>query len=120
MSLTSPLIVFCHLRWDFVFQRPQHLMTRRARTRPVFFVEEPVPTSGLPHWEVRSAAPGLTVWQPHTPVVGCGFGDDQYPHLQPLVRELTERAGGRYDLWFYTPMALPLADELNPRAVVYD
>jgi hypothetical protein len=26
------LIVFCHLRWDFVFQRPQHLMTRLAET----------------------------------------------------------------------------------------
>jgi len=35
------LIVFCHLRWDFVFQRPQHLLTRAARERRVFYVQEP-------------------------------------------------------------------------------
>ena len=36
------LIVFCHLRWDFVFQRPQHLMTRLAEHYRILFVEEPV------------------------------------------------------------------------------
>ena len=41
MTPPSPLVVFSHLRWDFVFQRPQHLLTRLARTRPVLFVEEP-------------------------------------------------------------------------------
>jgi UDP-galactopyranose mutase len=120
MSAPAPLVVFCHLRWDFVFQRPQHLLTRLARTRPVYFVEEPVHESGLPHWEARQAAPGLTVWQPHTPAAGGGFGDAQYPHLRPLVRELVGRLGGPYDVWFYTPMALPLIDGLSPRAVVYD
>src|SRR4051794_31097609 len=38
---TPDLLVFSHLRWDFVFQRPQHLMTRCARHRTVHFVEEP-------------------------------------------------------------------------------
>ena len=36
------LICLSHLRWNFVFQRPQHLMSRFARDRRVFFVEEPV------------------------------------------------------------------------------
>jgi UDP-galactopyranose mutase len=36
------LICFSHLRWDFVFQRPQHLMTRFARERRVFYFEEPL------------------------------------------------------------------------------
>ncbi len=38
----SDLICFSHLRWNFVFQRPQHLMSRYARVQRVFFVEEPV------------------------------------------------------------------------------
>ena len=43
------------------------------------------------------------------------------PHLRALLRELIETENLRdYVLWFYTPMALPLADELQPRAVVYD
>src|ERR687898_440259 len=41
----GPLICFSHLRWDFVLQRPQHLMGRFARTRPVYIWEEPVRTA---------------------------------------------------------------------------
>ncbi len=36
------LICYSHLRWAFVYQRPQHLMSRVARERRVFFIEEPV------------------------------------------------------------------------------
>ena len=43
------LIVFCHLRWDFVFQRPQHLMTRLAEHYNILFIEEPVQTEGPAH-----------------------------------------------------------------------
>src|SRR5688572_8603667 len=34
------VICFSHLRWQFVFQRPQHLLTRCARKRRVFYIEE--------------------------------------------------------------------------------
>lgn len=40
------LIVFSHLPWHSVWQRPQHLITRFARRWPVLFVEEPSYTSG--------------------------------------------------------------------------
>ena len=40
------LVCLSHLRWDFVFQRPQHLLSRCARDRRVFFVEEPIFTDG--------------------------------------------------------------------------
>lgn len=36
------VVCFSHLRWSFVFQRPQHLLSRCARERRVFFVEEPM------------------------------------------------------------------------------
>ena len=38
----SPLVVFSHLRWDFVYQRPQHILSRLAATRPVVVIEEPI------------------------------------------------------------------------------
>ena len=38
----TTLICFSHLRWNFVFQRPQHLMSRFAREMDVIFWEEPV------------------------------------------------------------------------------
>src|SRR3954465_1201950 len=36
------LICLSHLRWNFVLQRPQHLMLRWGRERRVFFIEEPL------------------------------------------------------------------------------
>ena len=120
--MTRPaLVVFSHLRWDFVYQRPQHILTRLAAHRPVLFVEEPVGTNGAPYWASSSPAPGVTVCRPHTEVPEAGFNDEQNSVLGPMVRELlAAHASGGYDLWFYSPMAVPLADGLNPRAVIYD
>src|ERR1700712_3608700 len=39
--LPPPLLVFSHLRWHFVTQRPQHLLTHAAESRTVYFWEEP-------------------------------------------------------------------------------
>ncbi|HUR55076.1 MAG TPA: glycosyltransferase, partial [Gemmataceae bacterium] len=121
MAVPPSLVVFSHLRWDFVFQRPQHVLTRLAATRPVLFIEEPVHAPGEAGWQVSNPAPGVTVCRPHTPFAGVGFSDEQNAALAPLVRELVAGQVGRdYDLWFYTPMALPLSDGLTPRAVIYD
>src|SRR6185312_6411285 len=42
LNSSIDLVCFSHLRWGFVFQRPQHLMSRFARDRRVFFIEEPL------------------------------------------------------------------------------
>lgn len=123
--ITMPtLIVFSHLRWGFVYQRPQHILARLARTHRVLFVEEPVfgGAACSARFETATPAPGVTVLTPHTPVEAPGFHDDQLPALRPLLAE-TLRAEGitDYIAWFYTPMALPLIAELPaPTAVAYD
>src|SRR6476619_1131465 len=53
------VIVLSHLRWNFVFQRPQHLLSRCARQHRVFFVEEPVETDGPARMEVGTPRPGV-------------------------------------------------------------
>jgi hypothetical protein len=113
------LIVFCHLRWDFVFQRPQHLMTRLAEHYNILFVEEPMHTEGQARLEKMAVAPNITVFRPHTPIHQWGFHDDQLPTLQNLLADLVPE-GERPVVWFYTPMALPLLQGLNPSLVVYD
>jgi len=113
------LIVFCHLRWEFVFQRPQHLLTRLAKYYKVVFVEEPVFEEGEARMVMSHPAPNLTVCQPHTPVQAHGFHDDQIPLLQPLVAALAPE-GEQLLVWFYTPMALPLLQALPPALVIYD
>ena len=124
-----PLVVFSHLRWDFVYQRPQHVLSRLAGSRPVLVVEEPVYDEGPARWERQSPAPGVTVLRPHTAVEEAGFSDAQMDAMRPLVAALGE-AVGPCDAWFYTPLALPLLDALDGaggagrggrvRAVVYD
>ena len=113
------LIVFCHLRWDFVFQRPQHLMTRLAEHYRILFVEEPVYDEGKAHLKKTAVAPNITVCQPHTGIQAPGFHDDQIPTLQTLLADLVPE-GERPVVWFYTPMALPLLQGFDPALVIYD
>ena len=120
--LQPPLVVFSHLRWDFVYQRPQHVLSRLAGDQPVFFIEEPVhDPHALPHWEKHQRGLHITVLRPHTPCPEWGFADAQLPYLtglvEPLVRE--EELRGCL-LWLYTPMALPLADLLAPEILIFD
>jgi UDP-galactopyranose mutase len=113
------IIVFSHLRWDFVLQRPQHLLSRLAQDYQILFVEEPIHDAQGPHWALSNPEPNITVCQPHTTVSMPGFHDDQLPQLRKLVRELVVDHDDHM-VWFYTPMALPLLQELQPRAVIYD
>ncbi len=121
------LLVFSHLRWHFVTQRPQHLLRRAARSRPVFFWEEPylydaenapadLPAGGRLEFLEAEDAPHLTVVRPH-------LRDDETAadaQRRLLDAFLKERAIGRYDAWFYTPMALEFAAHLKPSVTVYD
>lgn len=113
------LIVISHLRWDFVFQRPQHLMTRAARTRRVFYVEEPVFGAGPDRLERRLDPSGVTVL---TPQVEEGYSPAQsQTRTARLLGEFVRDEGLEvYDLWVYTPMELPVTAGLRPRVTVYD
>jgi protoporphyrinogen oxidase/glycosyltransferase involved in cell wall biosynthesis len=113
------IIVFCHLRWDFVFQRPQHLMTQLAQHYEIMFVEEPVRQDGDAGWATSRPMPNLTVCRPHTPIEAAGFHDEQIALLLPMLKELVAD-GDEPIVWFYTPMALPLLQALSPALVVYD
>jgi glycosyltransferase involved in cell wall biosynthesis len=115
------LIAFSHLRWDFVYHRPQHLLSRLAKRFDVRLVEEPVRTEGDAWLERAQMAPGVTVLKAHTPIDAPGFDHDQLPVLERLLSEHVRDS--KIDdciAWFYTPMALPLLSILSPRAVVYD
>src|SRR6476661_1522170 len=56
----TTIVVFSHLRWDFVFQRPQHLLSRLAQHYPILFVEEPEYDDGAPFMERSNPAPNVT------------------------------------------------------------
>jgi UDP-galactopyranose mutase len=117
----KPLIVFSHLRWNFVFQRPQHLMTRLARHYRVYFFEEPSFDEGPARLDITEIEPNLFICRPYTPIAEGGFTDEQLPALQKLLEDLvSSRSLHAPVAWLYTPMALPLLQRLEPSRVVYD
>jgi UDP-galactopyranose mutase len=115
------LVAFAALRWGEDVQRPQQLLTRIAKHYRVVVVEPPLATHRDAYLESTTPAPGLEVLTPHTRVPTAGFHDGQWPTLRRLLADFVRaRAIERPLAWLYTPRALPLVDDLDPRAVVYD
>jgi len=116
------IVVFSHLRWGFVYQRPQHLLSRLALNSQVFFIEEPTYDPGVePYLECSNPALNVLVLRLHTPIATPGFHDDHLPLLIPMIQEMLHEEGVKdYVAWLYTPMAVPLAQAFSPLAVVYD
>lgn len=114
------LITLSHLRWGFVYQRPQHLMARFAREFNVLFFEEPIETEDEQPWlEVRPVEDGLQVLVPRLPA-GC-HGEAATRVQRDLLDGYLARLGVQDPmLWFYTPMALAYAGHIKPSLTVYD
>lgn len=116
------LVVFCHLRWSAVWQRPQQLVSRLGAGVPTWFVEEPMSTIGAttPALRCEVDGPVTCVWWevPETPRWTAFHGPDAEGYGDALAALLPPRP--RRMVWLYTAMALELAERLAPSVVVYD
>ena len=115
------IVCFSHLRWDFVFQRPQHLLSRLAAERRVFYWEEPLLEEvDVPHVRRLEREGGVVVLQP---VIHPGKPNDE---VQDEVRTLlagwlaSDDAPKHYMAWYYTPMALNYTAPAKPALTVFD
>lgn len=63
----ATLLCFSHLRWDFVYQRPQHLLSRAAKTSSVYYFEEPVFGAQVATIVRKEQPSGVVVMVPHLP-----------------------------------------------------
>jgi glycosyltransferase involved in cell wall biosynthesis len=117
--VATTLLCFSHLRWDFVYQRPQHLMTRFARESRVYYIEEPIFGAEAPRLDLSRRDDSVTVVVPWLP---DGLLESaRNAALAALLDELIAReAIATFVTWYYTPMALPWSRHLDPVAVVYD
>jgi UDP-galactopyranose mutase len=114
------LICFSHLRWNFVYQRPQHLLSRCARDRRVVFFEEPVrDDSREPRIALARDASGVLIAVPHLPH-GCSDEEEVFSLRALLDGLITSEHLRPRVLWYYTPMALAFSDHLTPARIVYD
>ena len=129
LTTARPIIVHSHLRWDFVWQRPQQLFSRFARTRDVLFVEEPVflDDAHRPVLELLSPLPRVTRAIPRLPATYRESESVTHTAVRTLLLEALLSGGplgGRFDepvQWFYTPMPAPtMIGAFNEAAIVYD
>lgn len=117
---TQPVLAFSHLRWNFVYQRPQHLLTRFQRTRDVHFWEEVViEPRDMPELHISITAGGVQVV---TPMLPPGMTDRA---VQLTLRSLLDEYRAKHRItefiaWYYTPMALQFSNHLAPQLTVYD
>lgn len=126
------LVVLSHLRWPWVWQRPQHLISRFAEQRAkagatTWFVEEPIagPVEDATILS-ETSGPITRVWLEvagvNDPTDSISFTDPRAARYGELLAELLERQGcdGAPDRWLYTPMAYDIAQHLGSGRVVYD
>ena len=117
----TTLICFSHLRWNFVFQRPQHLMSRFAHEMNVIYWEEPVEiaASETPFLQVREADDAnVRIVVPHLPQ---GMPEDaREAALARLLDAHLASQHGPLIAWYYTPMMLPFSKHITPDVTVYD
>ena len=126
------LVVLSHLRWTWVWQRPQHLVSRFARQRAeegarTWFVEEPIAADVQQPRICSEQEGGVTrVWLdvvgPNDPTGSISFSDPRAANYPAMLTELLAEQGCRVspDLWLYTPMAYDIGAHLGGGRLVYD
>lgn len=117
----KPLLVcFSHLRWDFVWQRPQHLLSRAAKHYNVLIVEEPMfKPDVVAHMDVTDRPQGVTV---AVPILPEGLAhEDIVAEQHDLIENLIGReAKSPRVFWYYTPMALAFTSDFECDLCIYD
>jgi UDP-galactopyranose mutase len=119
-TTSTDLVCFSHLRWNFVYQRPQHLLNRFAKNYRVFYVEEPIYDSSADNYlEVTNPSGNLWVVVPHL----VGGKDEDFAVAQQkelLSKFFIDKEILNYFFWYYTPMSLTFTDQFNPIVIIYD
>lgn len=105
------MVVFCHLRWQFVYQRPQHIISRFSSTMKVLFIEEPISDNAEGNsGNLIIVTKTLHVLQPYVKDI-----ESIAAILPNYIKNKTIPIG-----WFYSASFSPLLEPLNFETVVYD
>lgn len=109
------LLCFSHLSWNFVYQRPQHLLTRFSKHYQVFYFEEP--KIGDSDMYIVNVQDGVYIVE----LLVTRHDETTNGRIRNLISQLLKEYNiENYITWYYTPMALQFTDELNPETVIYD
>lgn len=113
-NFENDIIVFSHLRWEFVWQRPQHILSRLGKNRKILFVEEPFIAKPTKRIVTVTRYQNIYVVRPHIPI-------ETYSHYYHFINNLANKISLKKPiLWFYTPIFVHLIDYIDHQLVVYD
>jgi len=115
------LICLSHIKWNFVYQRPQHLLNRFAINNRVFVIEEPVYDAHFDYYEIDQPDPKANLWVVQLYVSKCSSKEKTNHVLKALLDSfIYSNHISKYILWYYSPMALDFTDHLSPELIIYD
>src|SRR5256885_248674 len=124
-----PIIVHCHLQWDWVWQRPQQFISRLSQNHKVLFVETVAPAGELAtpmaRYRTLENFPNVTILTLQFPAWRWNDGEYVDGERRRIVQEFMVGPGaGQFDdpvQWFYDPMAVPaFAGKMGEILTVYD
>ena len=117
---TMQLVCFSHLSWKFVYQRPQHLLSRFTKDYAVYYIEEFIYSTEEDGYSINITNENVTVIVPHL----CNSIKEvrnETKRKEIILKNLfKEHSIQSYIFWYYTPMALAFTANFNPLAIVYD
>jgi hypothetical protein len=120
MEMPKNLLCFSHLRWDFVYQRPQHLLSRYSKKINVYFFEEPVfDTQEKAYLSIEKRENNLYVLKPH--LQSNLTEEDIHLSLGRILENFLQNFElETFIFWYYTPLALKFSDKYKPKIIIYD
>ncbi len=119
-KIETHLVCFSHLSWKFVYQRPQHLLSRFTGKYAVYYIEEFVYSPEADGYTITITNENVTVIVPHLSSSTTGKINDAKRKERVLKGLFKAHFIQSYIFWYYTPMALAYTDKFSPIATVYD
>lgn len=113
------IICYSHLRWNFVYQRPQHLLSRMAAHFRVFYIEEPIFDVDNASLSNEYNEDKICVIVPHLPL-GLSPEEALFQQNELLKKFFVYMECKHFIAWYYTPMAVGLNATMTPDLVIFD
>ena len=118
--ITMDLVCFSHLRWDFVYQRPQHLLSRFTTKFRVFYIEESIYHCEADTYRLTQTTENVWVVTPCLSDIEANEMDRIVRQKNVLNKLFQKMEIEKYIFWYYTPMALKISDQFSPFRIIYD
>jgi UDP-galactopyranose mutase len=114
------LVCFSHLPWNFVYQGPQHVISRFTKKYDVYYIQECTFSNEEDGYTKSVSKENVTIIVPNLKHnIKTKYSDAR--RVEFILKTLFEEHDIQsYIFWYYTPMALTFTTSFKPEATIYD